>query len=76
MALNEVRLAEAIKQVLTSNPGGSGEIGIEYFSQRLAQVLIAEIRQATVQVQSGQNVQVVYPAGTGATISPGTGTII
>jgi len=73
MALSQQRLAAAIKQVIQDNPGG--DAGVDYYSQNLARVIIAELQQADVIVNQGILVQVAYPAGTGATTSPGKGSI-
>ncbi len=51
------------------------EQAIEYHSTELANIITEYIQSATVTVEPGILVQVAYPAGTGATNGPGTGTL-
>lgn len=46
---------------------------LEKYSEKLSLIIHNYILSATVIVNAGQTVQVVVPAGTGATTSPGSG---
>lgn len=71
--LSQERLSAKILDIVKSNPGGDD--AMKYFADNLAKAVIEEVQLATVTISSGILVQVAYPAGTGTTTAPGTGSL-
>lgn len=79
MALVEQNLQTEIEKAIyeSANKVYNGNVDKQTreFSRRLSVIITNYIKTATVTVQPGQTVSVVLPAGTGATTSPGTGSL-
>ncbi len=78
LAGTESVLSASLRAALVAKPdtGVVDDVGLTEFCDTVASTLLAHIvANAVVVVASGIAVTVAVPAGTGATVAPGTGTI-
>lgn len=74
MAIVESTIEAQILAAIEAN-NKEGEEGKKQFASDMAKIIADAIKSGTVTVAPGIVVQVTIPAGTGATVSTGTGTI-